>query len=110
MNGASKGVEEVLNNKELRSLISCIGMGVSEYYDTSKVRYGKVILAADQDPDGCNIASILMGTIAAHMPFLLEEGMLYLGLTPLYKQDGKWFYEFERDKVDFSRPLFRYKG
>ena len=49
LNTAGLEIERVLNNREMKDLISSIGVGVNDYHDMSEVRYGKVIIVADAD-------------------------------------------------------------
>lgn len=111
MNAVGASLDEVLNNSELRDYISCIGLGVDEHYQLEKIRYGKVVIAADGDADGMAIASSIMATTARHMRFLIENGFLYVALAPLYEQDGRYFYtEDEFKELDKKRKFTRFKG
>ena len=102
-------IEDVLNNNEMRDLISCIGVGVNDYHNMSEVRYGKVIICADADPDGKNISALCLGAIAHHMTFLIELGYVYVALTPLFVySDGEYCY-FPED-LDKRRKFARIKG
>ena len=111
MNGVRLSLDEVLENTELRDYISSIGLGVDEHYNLSKIRYGKVIICTDSDSDGYAIASSLCATTLKHMRFLIENGFLYIARAPLYKQDGKFFFDEEEFKqIDKSREFIRFKG
>lgn len=111
MNGSGASLDSVLENSELRDYISCIGLGVDEHYNLSKVRYGKIVICADADPDGLYIASSLCGTTATHMRFLIEHGFLHIAMPPLYEQDGKYFYDEEDFKsLNRSKKFTRFKG
>ena len=111
MNSVGASLDEVLDNAELRDYISCIGLGVDEHYQLEKIRYGKVVIAADADSDGGAITSSIMATTASHMRFLIENGFLYVALAPLFEQDGKYFYTpDEFNQVDKKRRFTRFKG
>lgn len=61
--------------------------------------------------DGYAIASSICATTLKHMRFLIENGFLYVAKSPLYQQDGKFFYDEEEFKlIDRSREFIRYKG
>lgn len=113
-NSSNAELEEALNNKEIRSMINCIGVGISPYVDLSKRRYGKVIIACDADCDGLHIQVLVLGAFAKFLPELIEAGMLYLGLAPIYEQkiNGQTNY-YWLDKMDgfqHNKSFLRYKG
>lgn len=109
-NGINQELDVLLNNRELNAIISAIGCGVNEHHSTKNPRYGRIIIAADADTDGGHIAALIAGIIAQKMTFLVEEHMLYVLETPLYKQNGIYIYPGEQDKLDRSKPYKRYKG
>ena len=49
-----------LNNKEIKSMITAIGTGIKEEFDSSELRYNKVILMSDADVDGAHIRTLLL--------------------------------------------------
>lgn len=103
-------LDTIFENGEIRDIISAIGLGVDQYNNTDNPRYTKIIIAADSDADGFHIAALLLGFFAAHMKFMLDNGFVYVLNSPLYKQDGKFYYADEEDKIDKSRPFERFKG
>lgn len=108
LNTTGLEIEKVLTNQEMRDLISSIGVGVNDYHDTSEIRYGKVIILSDQDPDGRNIAALCLGALATHLTFLVEEGFVYVAESPLYKQGDKYFLSSEG--LDLTKPYGYFKG
>lgn len=114
MNTSTLDIEHILENQEMRDIINAIGTGVDDYHNTSEVRYGKLITLADQDCDGNNITSLVLGLFASHMKYLIEEGYVYICMTPLYSQkvgkEIKFFYPGEEDQIDWNKPVHRYKG
>lgn len=76
---------EALSNKEVSTLISVLGAGVSKDFDPKKSRYGRVLVAADADVDGAHIRTLLLGMFFKLCPGLIENGMLYVVQSPLYK-------------------------
>lgn len=55
-----------------------------------------------------NIDALLLGALATHLTFLIEAGCVYIAKTPLYRQNGKYFFD---DKgLDLSKPFSRFKG
>lgn len=110
LNTVMRDIREVVKNDEMRSLINVIGMGVNLTPDVKNKRYGKIIIAADSDADGGLITSSVLATIAVHMTFLLNLGMVYVAESPFYEQGGKFFFADEFDKIDKSKPFSRFKG
>ena len=98
-----------IQNKEVLSLLNAIGLRLGE--DAEKLRYGKVLIYSDADPDGDSIAGLLTNFFGRYWPELLEKSMLYRVMTPLVvalkKKERKMSYtneEFEEwKKSDDSR-------
>jgi DNA gyrase subunit B len=110
MNAINADLDALLDNEEMKNIISAIGVGVNEHYNMSNPRYGKIIVSADADPDGLRIASLIVGMIARKMTFLIEKGMVYVLDSALYKQGNTYIYPGEESKLDRSKPFKRYKG
>lgn len=111
VNAVALGTEQMMSNKELNVINTALGMGVDDYYKLENSRYGKVIICADSDPDGAKIAAALMvGFFGAHMKFLIDAGMLFIGVTPLYKQGDNYYYSGEESKLDPDQYFTRFKG
>lgn len=107
------GYQELLTNREWLNFVLTVGGGIDKLRDDSRIRYGKIIIAADADPDGMAIAISLLGGIATHMKFLIELGLVYVLETPLYldTRSNTYYYLGEEDKVDFSSgKIRRFKG
>lgn len=111
LNTVMRNIKEVVKNEEMRSLINVIGMGVNISPDVKNKRYGKIIIAADADSDGGLITSSVLATIAVHMTFLLNLGMVYVAESPLYEQGGKYIYPSDDENLlDRKKPFTRFKG
>ena len=95
---------KILENEEIRAIITALGAGFSDDFDHEKARYGKVILMADADVDGSHISTLLLTLFYNYMPDLIYAGKLYLAQPPLYKlKKGKQIYyaynEKEREEI-----------
>jgi len=104
---------ELLKNNEWMNFVLTIGGGIDRVANLDNVRYGKIIIAADADPDGLSIAISILGTMAAHMRFLIDAGLVYVLETPLYldTRTNTYYYTGEESKVDFgSGKIRRFKG
>jgi len=77
-------IDKMLKNNEVQALIAAIGAGLSEDFDVSKARYGKVIILADADVDGSHIRTLLLTFFFRQMRPLIEHGGVYCAQPPLF--------------------------
>ncbi len=80
-------LDKVYGNEKLSPMIMAFGAGFGEDFDTSKLRYGKIILMADADVDGSHIRTLLLTFFFRYMRPLIEEGHVYIAQPPLFKNE-----------------------
>jgi DNA gyrase subunit B len=78
-------LDKVLNNEEIRAMITAMGTGIGEDFDLSKSRYRKLVIMTDADVDGAHIATLLLTFFFRHMRHLIEAGYVYIAQPPLYR-------------------------
>ena len=113
-------LNRILENNEIKSMITAFGTGIGNDFDESKLRYDKIISMTDADVDGAHIRILLLTFLFRFMRPLLEKGHVYSAKPPLYKvtrgQQEKYFYsdkELEEELENFGRKnmsVQRYKG
>ena len=109
---------DIEKNEELNTLIYTLGAGVGPDFDYKESNYGKVIIMTDADDDGSHIQILLLTFFYRYMRPLLEQGMVYIALPPLYKvTKGKTTqYVYSDQELDTLRrklgkvEIQRYKG
>ncbi|WP_434121795.1 DNA topoisomerase (ATP-hydrolyzing) subunit B [Salinicoccus roseus] len=114
-------LDKILNNNEIRSMITALGTGIGEEFDLSKARYHKIVIMTDADVDGAHIRTLLLTFFYRFMKPLIEAGYVYIAQPPLYKvtQGKNKYYVFDDRELDSLRnelsdtpkiSLARYKG
>jgi DNA gyrase subunit B len=78
-------LDRILENDEIRSLITAIGTGIGEEFDIEETRYNKIIVMTDADVDGAHIRTLLLTLLYRHMKPLIEAGYVYAAQPPLYR-------------------------
>lgn len=89
LNVAKAGRKHAHENKEVVDILQSIGYGK----DGFAPRVGKVIIAADSDPDGSHIATLVLAVLLRYIPEAIAKNMVHLTAAPLYSyREGKTFY------------------
>ena len=119
LNAEKKRLNQVLDNEEIRTIISALGTGIGEDFDISSLKYHKVIILSDADQDGAHIRAILLTFFFRYMKELISGGHVYIGMPPLYKLEKKDQLEYVYSDLELPEAikkfgknytLQRYKG
>ncbi|MEF8784516.1 MAG: DNA topoisomerase (ATP-hydrolyzing) subunit B [Haloarculaceae archaeon] len=97
-------LDRILENDEIRNLITALGTGIGDEFDIDDVRYEKIIFMCDADVDGAHIRTLLLTLFYRHMKPLLDAGYVYAAQPPLYRirYRGETYdamTEAERDRI-----------
>jgi DNA gyrase subunit B len=113
-------LDKILNNNEVKALITALGTGVGDDFSLEGLRYNRIIVMCDADVDGAHIRTLLLTFFFRYMQPLIEAGHLYIAQPPLYRIDHKKqvhyvYTEEEKDTLikklnGGSIGLQRYKG
>lgn len=119
LNVEKQRIEKILENDEIRTIITAFGASFGDDFNLDNLKYHKVVILADADQDGGHIRSLLMTFFYRYMRPLIEAGHLYIGMPPLYriekKDQVKYVYsdaELDAALKEFGKNyrLQRYKG
>jgi DNA gyrase subunit B len=103
-------IDKVLNNNEIRTIITAMGTGIGDHegdgaFDAEKARYHRVIIMCDADVDGAHISTLLLTFLYRQMRGLIENGYVYLAQPPLYKIKRKRREQYVDNDEQLNRIL-----
>ncbi len=118
--------ENIIKNQEINNLIQALGLDYNPktakcIYDADKLRYNKIIAAADADFDGYAIENLLFNILWYICPELIINGHVYSAVPPLYRittKSNEYIYlrddaaleEYKAKNLDKIQFLGRMKG
>ncbi len=103
-------LDKVLNNQEIRTIITAMGTGIGDHegegaFDIAKARYHRLIIMCDADVDGAHISTLLLTFLYRQMRGLIEHGYVYLAQPPLYKIKRKRREQYVDNDEELNRIL-----
>lgn len=99
LNVAKADLNRLVENEEIRTIINVLGTGTRDFFDISRLKFNRVIIATDADVDGLHIQCLLLTLFHQEFCELIEKGHVYIACPPLYsvKYKGKvtWLLDDE---------------
>ena len=95
-------LNKILENQEIKMMITAFGTGIGQDFNMDKLRYDKIICMSDADVDGAHIRILLLTFFFRFMRPLLEEGHVYAAKPPLYKvtKNKEDFYFYSDQELE----------
>lgn len=111
LNCLKASYEKIFSNEIVVDLVKLIGCGIEvkskhakelNTFDINKLRWSKIIMATDADVDGFHIRLLILTMIRRLMPTLIEEGYVYIAVSPLYEisQNDKSIFAYSDQEKD----------
>ena len=104
LNVISSTATQVMKNQVFNDIVNVIGLQWGQYNKAEDLKFGKIVISSDADPDGDKIAALLL-VFFNHFPELFEQGLICRSISPIIvaskgkpktkNYDTKSFYSFE---------------
>ena len=104
--------DKMLGNKEIRNLITAMGVGVpggggedDQGPDFERLRYHKIVIMTDADVDGSHIRTLLLTFFFRQYRELIDRGKIYIAQPPLFRAHKGKFEKYIKDEKELHAFL-----
>ncbi len=109
--------DKIFKSEIITDLLKVLGCGVEiksknnkdfEFFDMSKLRYGKIIICTDADVDGFQIRTLILTMLYRLVPSLITQGKVYIAESPLFEivyKDKNYFAYNEAERIAIEKKL-----
>jgi DNA gyrase subunit B len=105
-------LDKVLQNTEIRSLITAVGTGIGDggegSFNIDRLKYHKIIVMTDADVDGSHIRTLLLTFFFRQMPDLIRKGFVYIAQPPLFLIKRKKREEYVEGEMQLNKMLIKF--
>lgn len=108
LNTTSKELADIIKSDVIKDILTCLGCGIGDHFNINNLRYNRIIIFTDADPDGQHIELLLMTLFLHHLPELVRAGKIYTAISPLYKTvNGKEIKYWTPDQTSEYKKYMR---
>ena len=102
---------DAIKSDVIKDILTCLGCGIGDHFNINNLRYNRIIIMTDADPDGKHIELLLMTLFLHHLPELVTTGKIFAATPPLYRtktsRETKYWYE---DNSEFKKYMRNHKN
>lgn len=110
-NTTSLELADAIKSDIIKDILTCLGCGIGDHFNINNLRYNRIIIMADADPDGKHIELLFMTLFLHHLPELVKQGKVYSATPPLYRTaNGKEVLYWYEDSSEFKKYMRNHKN
>lgn len=110
-NSTSLELADAIKSDTIKDILNCLGCGIGDHFNINNLRYNRIIIMTDADPDGGHIELLLITLFLHHLPELITQGKVYAAVPPLFKTvNGKEILYWYEDNSDYKKYIRNHKN